>query len=49
MKKNELINKGIPMYVDEVKDLPAQAGATFDSYFVSVEFEAEDGNRYGVV
>lgn len=49
MIKTEIKNKGIPLYVDEVKDLPGRKGATFDSYFISVEFEAEDGNRYGVV
>ncbi|MFD0897496.1 lipocalin-like domain-containing protein [Loigolactobacillus binensis] len=49
MKKTALKNKGVPMYVDEGKDLPGQKGASFDSYFVSFEFEGEDGNRYGVV
>ncbi|MEC0232802.1 lipocalin-like domain-containing protein [Paenibacillus kribbensis] len=49
MLKTEIENKGIPMYVDDVKDLPGKKDSTFDSYFVSCEFEAEDGNRYGIV
>lgn len=49
MVKTDLENKGIPLYVDEVRDLPGRPGSTFDSFFVSCEFEAEDGNRYGVV
>lgn len=49
MRKNELTNKGIPLFVDKDRDLPGQKGSTFDSFFVSCEFEGEDGNRYGVV
>lgn len=49
MKKNELENKGIPLFVNEANDLPGRPGATFDSFFVSCEFEGEEGNRYGVV
>lgn len=49
MRKNELTNKGIPLFVDKDKDMPGREGATFDSFFVDFEFEAEDGNRYGVV
>lgn len=49
MKKSELANQGIPMWVNAKKDLPGAEGASFDSFFVSCEFEGEDGNRYGVV
>lgn len=48
MKKNQLENKGVPLFVDATRDLPARAGATFDSYFVSSEFE-HDGERYAFV
>lgn len=49
MLKSEVANKGIPLWVDAEKDLPGAEKSTFDSFFVSCEFEGEDGHHYGIV
>ena len=46
MKKFELKSNGIPLFCDEVKDLPAKKGTGFDSWYVICNFEA-DGKQYG--
>ena len=46
MKKFELENKGIPIFIDDVKDLPAKKGTHMDSWYVISSFEL-DGVQYG--
>ena len=47
MKKYELQNQGIPLFVDHVNNLPAIKGTGFDSWYVICNFEA-DGKQYGL-
>lgn len=46
MNKNQIKSKGIPLYVDDVKDLPAKETKGFDSWYVISSFDYE-GKHYG--
>ena len=46
MRKYELDSKGIPLFVDVVKDMPARQNTSFDSWYVICNFEHE-GKQYG--
>jgi len=46
MKKFELKNNGIPMFIDDAADLPAKKDTGFDSWYVISSFTFE-GKQYG--
>lgn len=41
MRKNLLENKGLPLSVNQIKDLPAISGTTMDSWYIITNFECE--------